>query len=277
MPSLFQYHFNQALTNAISTLKEECRKNEAGGSQQTDFNVNIQIAKMQACLEAITTIKVDSETPDWSQLLETIQQTFVKAGQEIDHEIEQRQAKDGGNLSKALFQQAHQKAINMFREMLSDAQQEPFAAYMNQDQNLFTSVDSSQSPFLNQLVNIALEYRFNKTQEKFCQSQLRYSSKHQKKWTELKETIESWADIEQKDVKNSKRIIRGLITDLQQAEQNIQCEKGESLTGQVRGMFGWAVSLVTVTEEDLGPKLTALKDRFVQNQETSARPSQIAF
>jgi hypothetical protein len=276
MPTLFENLFHTALKKAVRSLIEQCRKSEEGGENQTDFNVKFQIPAMENCLNDMLSIKVKPNQPDWQAYKNNLQNIFIRAQGALEKNIREQQGENGGNLSKALFDQFNLKIMNIFQEMLTTIETPPFDKHGNESAQHYNSHIYSQSPFINQLIYIALTYRFDKIQEKVTsKNKHTFSEIHKAKWDLLVTKINAWTELIDKKVEYISESVTGILKDLVDKEYKIQIGYRSTTSGIFKAVAGAATSFFSVENTDLGPKLQALRDRYIEanSNEYKAGPS----
>lgn len=273
MATVFEHYFKEALRKAVTTLKAKCQEAKDSEDQKA-FNIDTQIPKMGKVLTDIETITISATEPDWPAFRAAMLKVIDEAKESCAKEKEAKQAKCGTSIKTTFFDEFGNKLLAMFDECRADIEKPTFSPHDRNPASQYTSIDYSTSEFLNQLIHIALKYRFDKVQEKHV-ADGNFSSKHQKKWDKLTRAINAWTKSQKTSsftLEEYKDIIDGMLTNLIATEAKIQNEAGSSLMGQARSWGMWAASKLTEEQDDLRVTLPKLQERF--NKDCSALPFQ---
>tara|TARA_B110000908_G_C10153816_1_gene402662 strand:+ start:92 stop:1051 length:960 start_codon:yes stop_codon:yes gene_type:complete len=289
--SLFQHHFLLALSKAGAQLKLKCQlENKDEGYltrytkakstreiRQNEFNINTQIPFMTQLLEQINQIQISEAPVDWNEYRKTLINRLDETRVNSEGEKFNKQKESGETISTDLANDFCNKTLMMFDEMRNDtylAKEDGrlpvFHSHGDQPAENYTSKSYSASPFLKQLIHIALEYRFNKIQLKVSKGAPSYSPKHEEKWEALTETIELWSDIQTNPspvfIRLGKRAITSFLTQLALEERNTQNEVKQSsendISATAKSYLKMGLTLFTEEEDNLGPILQKFKLRY---------------
>lgn len=260
----FHHLLNRHLAKATAELKAACQASP-GTTDQKAFNIDTQIPLMDRVFAKIKIIEVDvSEEACWGNYRKQMHELIENAKTTILEDKSRLQADTGTTISTELFFQFSNKLLAIFDNMQSEMQSLRFQSHIDGPTKLYVRHDDHAiSPFFHQLIDIALNYRFEKIVEKHVKGN-EFTTKHRKKWLELGEAIDTWQEVESSALSHKRRLLLGNLESLIAKEHRIQTEAGQGFTGAARGFLG---SLVTsarqlVQEGDkLGTLLPQLKDR----------------
>ena len=272
MPScLFQHHFQQALIKAGNHLKSSCQ-DEKASEDQKDFNITKQIPLMIDTLAKIVAMDVNEYSNDWTAFREAFVSHLDNAKSTSDSDkITKQSVSAGSAISNALSIAFCNKMQTLFDETRKEINLPIFLAHGNQPSINYIDIDYNKSPFINQLIHIALDYRFNKIQVKVVTNSEDYTDKHKEKWVALTESIELWVNKENNpnstQIRLMKRDVSGLLNQLIVDERNIQNEVKTSTQTTSLAFFKSVVkaglTLVTEENDSLGNSLQRLRHSYL--------------
>lgn len=192
MPNcLFHHLFKQSLHKAVTQLKTVCSE-EKSSEHQNQFNIDSQIPLMTEIFENISAINPDDLSLNWAEYRVNISTIIEEAKEKAETEKNTKQACCGSTISIDQTTAFCNKLLRMYDEMRLQITEPLFNPHGNMAASMYTNTDYSKSPHLNQLIYIALEYRFNKIQGKIVADVVDYTDKHKSKWKALTETIRLW-------------------------------------------------------------------------------------
>lgn len=277
MPNcLFHHQYTKALNAAISKLKLKCQELDASPDQKA-FNVDTQIPLMEQASKNIQAIELTEHFINWHAFRETLSKHIDTAKTTAANKQAEKQAKCGTNITTEQIDTFGNKLLAIYDEMRSEIEKDNFKKHGNRPECQYISNDYNKSPFLNQLINLALEYRFNKIQEKHVEAKTAYSAKHIGKWELLNEVIATWEEYYEKDISHIKTSIDGILLGLINKEQIIENEIGSSIFGFFKGtaikVFKQSAQYIKPEEENrklLNSQLTVLYNNFSSVNDQSA-------
>ena len=230
MPTcLFHHLFKNSIENAVTHLKSVCQ-DENTSAHQKEFNVDSQIPLMSQTLQNITNTEVDELSHDWANFRCAISAIIEETKSTIEAKQKEKQAACGSQISIEHTNSLCSKILRMYDEMRTQISAPLFSAHGDETSSKYTNSDYSKSSHLNQLIYIALDYRFNKIQEKIVNNVVDYTHKHKAKWKALTETILLWQfKIQTAQAYDTQRLlmvrdIKALLNQLLSDERCIQNE-----------------------------------------------------
>lgn len=271
MPNcLFNHLFNQSLQKAVTQLKQICNE-EKSSEYQNQFNIDSQIPLMTEIYGTLSAINPDDISLNWHEYRNNIVTVLEDAKQKAESLKASKQASCGNTISIEQTILFCNKLLRMYDEMRSQITESLFNSHGNMAATLYTNTDYSKSSHLNQLIYIALDYRFNKIQGKIVADVVDYTDKHKSKWKALTETIELWihklSDQNEVQRRLMKRDIEALLGQLLKDETSIQNEVKPASQQTIFSYFKSCIkaTLTTLFEEEhsLRPMLQRLLDSYL--------------
>lgn len=271
MPNcLFDHLFKQSINRAVTNLKEVCRKDKTS-EHQKEFNIDRQIPIMSDVLKSINNINPDDLDLDWAAYRSRLANILEDAKNKIATQQTEKQGSCGSLISTEHTTAFCNKMLRMFDEMRTEISAPLFTSHGNKAASLYTNTDYSKSSHLNQLINVALEYRFNKVQGKIVADVVDYTDKHKAKWSILTESIELWvhklSDRSEVQQRLMRRDITGLLNQLIKDEGAIQNEvkppSQQTVFSYFKSCVKSGLTLLFEEETSLRPLLQALSDSYL--------------
>jgi len=276
---LFQHHFILTIEKTVAHLQLMCQDTKSNPIQKL-FNTEVQVQLMKESLNRIKAIEVNTgSVPDWptyrnaiSQVLLDIKQKAVDAKEAKNRTLE----KSDTPVDITDIEDFDKKLLDIYDSMREEMQKDYIIQHCDQIADLYTQPNTS--PYLNQLINITLEYRFYKIQEKHVENLRGYRSKHLRKMAILEKIIGAWQDLHSKGNVHIKTNANGLLTDLVIEENIIENDKSDGVLGFIRGTLtemGKTTYQWWQPKENkkslLSKKLLALKTRYALISDEKAR------
>lgn len=278
MPNcLFDHLFKQSLNRAVINLKEVCRKDKTS-EHQKGFNIDNQIPIMSDVLKDINNLNPDDLSLNWPEYRTSLVTILEETKNKIATQQTEKQGSCGSTISVEHTTAFCNKILRMFDEMRTEITASLFAPHGNKAASLYINTDYSKSSHLNQLINIALEYRFNKVQGKIVADVVDYTDKHKAKWLILTESIELWlhklSDRSEVQQRLMKRDITGLLNQLIKNEGGIQNEvkppSQQTVFSYFKSCVKSGLTLLFEEETSLRPLLQALSDSYLSTSSYAA-------
>lgn len=267
MASLFEYHLRNSLNKAIEVLKTNCSTGNKGETEeQKSFNADMSKFMIEAQAE-IQKMEINATTPNWDDVRQQLQEILLTKEQEALKRQSEIQS-TGKVLNAEPFTNFKNKLLRIFDDLKLEVDKPHFILHRDQNVLAYTSSDVSISPFFNRFVNIVMDYRFHRTQERRVNNTT-FTTKSTNKYELLVKKINAWQQFihdHTGDLETYKDIVDGLLTNLIQKEANIQNQSNpHSYLGMARGIAGGLLSKFTEASDDLRVLLPDLQKAFIEN------------